>query len=115
VLVNMPKLLREIVRDTLVHDPLCQIVSEYDQHVPLEVALDSQRADVVVVSADVFTSQEIQSRLLAEAPQLKVLAVLPDASQTVLHELHAHQVALGELSPERLVANVRCTRTGALP
>jgi DNA-binding NarL/FixJ family response regulator len=111
VLVNMPRMLREIIRSTLASDPACDIVGEYDEHVALEVALDRSRADVVIVSTQVFGPREIHARLLAEASPLKVLAVRPDASQAFLHELHPREGALGELSPERLTAAVR--RTGA--
>jgi DNA-binding NarL/FixJ family response regulator len=109
VLVNMPRMLREIIRSTLGSDPTCEIVGEYDEHIALEVALDRSRADVVVVSTEVFEPREIHAHLLAEASPLKVLAVRPDASQAFLHELYPRQVVLGELSPERLTAAVRRT------
>ena len=111
VLVDMPRMLRDIIRTTLADDPTCEIVGEYDEHVALEVALDRSRADVVIVGTQVFAPREIHARLLAEASPLKVLAVRPDASQTFLHEVHSRVVALGELSPERLTAAVRPTWT----
>jgi hypothetical protein len=64
--------------------------------------------DVVVVGRD---EPELVAGLLAIRPSVKVLAVIDDGRDAALYELRPHKEALGELSPDRLIALVRAART----
>jgi len=104
LLIDMPQMLREIIRRSLARDGRFDIVGEYNEHVAIDVAVDRSKADYVIVGADMFESGSVRRRVLEEGPQVRVLAVRPDGSQTTLHQLRAEEVELGELSAERLVA-----------
>jgi DNA-binding NarL/FixJ family response regulator len=99
----MPQMLREIIRRRLAPDGRFEIVGEYTEHVSIDFAVDRSRADYVIVASDVFDSASVSRRVLEEGPQVRVLAVRPDGSQTTLHHLRPEQVELGELSLDRLV------------
>jgi DNA-binding NarL/FixJ family response regulator len=103
LLIDMPQLLREIIRRRLARDERFEIVGEYTKHVSIEFAVDRSRADYVIVGEDVFDSASVRRRVLEEGPQVRVLAVRPDGGRATLHQLRPEEVELGELSPERLV------------
>lgn len=100
----MPQMLRQIIRQTLAGDPRFELVGEYAEHVAIDVAVNRSRADYVVMDPNVFDSRAVRRRLLDEGPQVRVLTVSTHGGQTTLYELRAQEVALGELSPERLAS-----------
>jgi DNA-binding NarL/FixJ family response regulator len=103
LLIDMPQMLREIIRRRLARDGRFEIVGEYTKHVSIDFAVDRSKADYVIVGADVFESSSVRRRVLEEGPQVRVLVVRPDGGQTSLHRLRPEEIELGELSPERLV------------
>jgi DNA-binding NarL/FixJ family response regulator len=104
LLIDMPQMLRQIIRQTLAGDPRFELVGEYAEHVAIDVAVNRSRADYVVMDPNVFDSRAVRRRLLDEGPQVRVLTVSTHGGQTTLYELRAQEVALGELSPERLAS-----------
>ncbi len=106
LLIDMPHMLRQIIREALADDPRFELVGEFTEHVGIDVAIDRTRADYVVMGADVFDSRAVRRRVLEEGPQVRVLAVDSGGSQTTLYELRAHEIALGELSPRRLASTI---------
>jgi len=104
LLIDMPQMLRQIIRQTLARDPRFVIVGEYTEHVAIDLAVNRSKADFVIMGSAVFESRAVRDRLLEEGPQVRVLAVGPDGAQTTLYELQPHEVALGELSPEHLAS-----------
>ena len=104
VLVDMPRLLREIVTSIASSD-LC-IVRQYDDPVDLVAAVDRDAAQVVITGAEAHEPREVE-RLLAERPAVKVFGITADGSSTTLHELMPRRHALGELSVDRLDDAVR--------
>src|SRR4051794_35177513 len=102
-MVDMPQMLRAIIRQSLARDPRFVMVGEYPKDVAIEVAVDRAKADYVIVGADVFEPGSISRRMLAQGPQVRVLAVRPDGAQTTLYELRPEEIELGELSPTRLL------------
>ena len=103
LLIDMPQMLREIVRRQLVLDGRFEIVGEYTQHVSIDVAVARSRADYVIVGDDVFDLYSVRRRVLEEGPQVRVLAIRPDGGQTTLHQLRPEEIELGELSPQKLI------------
>jgi DNA-binding NarL/FixJ family response regulator len=103
LLIDMPQMLREIIRRRLARDGRFEIVGEYTKHVSIEFAVDRSRADYVIVGEDVFESASMRRRVLEEGPQVRMLAVRADGGRATLHQLRPEEVDLGELSPERLV------------
>jgi hypothetical protein len=70
-------------------------------------ALNAHPADFAIVGSD---DAQLAGDLLAIAPRLKLLAVIDDGRDAALYELRPQKVALGELSPERLVGIIRGAR-----
>jgi hypothetical protein len=104
VLVDMPRLLRDIVR-TAATDERLRVVREYERPVDLLEAVERDGARVVVAGAATHGVEGV-GRLLTAHPEVKVLAIGEDGRDTALWELRPHQRRLGELSPAALRAAI---------
>ena len=104
LLIDMPQMLRQIIRRTLARDSRFVIVGEYTEHVAIDVAVDRSSADYVIMGSGVFESRDVRRRLLEEGPQVRVLALGPDGAHATLYRLRSEEVELGEASPERLAS-----------
>jgi DNA-binding NarL/FixJ family response regulator len=105
VLVDMPTLMREIVRNILTDEPDLEVVAELDDGDRLLGLLESTGARNVVWGADgVVPNVE---PVLAAFPSVRVLAILEDGRSSFLYRLRPHKSALGQMSPERLVGAIR--------
>lgn len=104
LLIDMPQMLRQIIRRTLARDARFLIVGEYTEHVGIDVAVNRTNADYVIMGSDVFESRAVRQRLLEEGPQIRVLAVRPDGAHTTLYRLCPEEVELGDISPEHLAS-----------
>ena len=98
----MTGVLRGIVRDALVGWPDIEVI-EADEPAGGST-LDEVRPTTVVCGS--LAPAEVHD-LLHDHPGLRVLTVEGDGRRGVLHELVPRSVALGELSPEGLLAAVR--------
>jgi DNA-binding NarL/FixJ family response regulator len=104
VLVDMPGLLRDIVR-AAASDGRLKVVREYAQAVELLEAVERNDARVVVAGAAASDLDDV-GRLLRAHPEVKVLAIRDDGSDTTLWELKPYEKRLGEVSPEALRAAI---------
>jgi len=117
LLIDMPRMLREIVGETVSAQPDMEVVAEHTYHASMLSAAITSRAQAVVVGSDGDEVEGLCERLALQRPDLSVLAVSADGRQTVVHELRPHRVPLGELSPQQLVDAIRDAvhaRAGAL-
>jgi DNA-binding NarL/FixJ family response regulator len=106
VLVDMSPLLREIVRETLAREPDLDIVSEHEAGVDLRDAVERDDADFVIVGSDAGADAAVRS-LFAADRGLRALELRSDGRESVLYELRPHRVALGEISPDKLLHTIR--------
>lgn len=100
VLAEMPEMLRDIVAGILLEQPDMEVVGGTE-------ALESLRdvdADVVVIGHD---DPALAARLVTGRPCLKVLAVTADGRESCRYELRPERAPLGEISPQRLVDEIR--------
>lgn len=104
VLVDMPRLLREIVSQLAA--PGLRVVRAYDEPVELVGAVERDRAEVVITGAEAYEQRELD-RLLAARPAVKVLGIAADGRSSTLYELVPRRRSLGELSSGRLNDAVR--------
>lgn len=111
MLIDMPRILREIVRETILAQPDMDVVAELDASWSVPDCIDRYHPDVVVVGAESVKVDELGPELLRRCSS-RALAVAPDGSESFLFELRPYQVPLGELSPEALLAAVRATPAG---
>lgn len=104
VLVDMPRLLREIVSQLAA--PGLRVVQAYDEPVELVGVVERERAEVVITGAEAYEQRELD-RLLAVRPGVKVLGIAADGRSSTLYELVPRRRSLGELSADRLYAAIR--------
>jgi DNA-binding NarL/FixJ family response regulator len=103
LLVDMPQLLREIIRSVVVAEPDLEIIAELGDAASLEESLPRHAPDIVIGHS---TRRDIE-RLLRDCPRLKVLQIDDTGRSTVLHELCPRRTALGEISPASLLKAIR--------
>jgi DNA-binding NarL/FixJ family response regulator len=107
-LIDMPRVLREIVKTTLDRDPEIEIVGEFSG-APIVEALERIEADLVIAGPTALHAQDVGVQLLERDNHVRVIAVRSDGRRSVIWE------QLGELSPEGLVAVVkRAPGTGSV-
>lgn len=106
LLIDMPKMLREIIRDFSERDPALDIVGVLDGSTDLPATAAHLGAAVVVMGSDAGSRSTI-SALLHARPSTRVLTIADDAGQVMLYRLMPEEVALGELSPARLIEAIK--------
>ena len=102
----MPRILREIIRQSLAVEPDMQIVGEFTGSVSLLPAVDQSGADFVIVGVDAMKVEDVRF-VLQERPHIKILAIGGDGKSAALYELRPNKVSLGEVSPDSLVQVIR--------
>ena len=112
VLVDMPQLLHDIIREQIAAAPGLRVSADLSDAASLDAAVADGQADVVIAGADVLDTAYVD-RLVTSRPGLTVLTIDREGRETVLSELRPHRQRLGELSPERLLDVVRSSRTEA--
>jgi DNA-binding NarL/FixJ family response regulator len=100
-------MLREIIKELLAAQPDMDVVGECLDIGSLRQGLDGTRAALLIIGNDKPEITAACRDLLLERPHLKVLAVGADGRETFLFETRPQELALGEISPERLVRAVR--------
>src|SRR5437868_12807441 len=86
VLIDMPRILREIIRETISVQPDMDVVAELDASWSVPDSVDRYDPDVVVVSGDSARIDEL-GRALLQRGSSRALAVSPDGNESVLVEL----------------------------
>ncbi len=102
LLIDMPRMLREIIRDVAAQDPTITIVGEVDGTPDLVTSVAPFDADVVVASVAVSDPSSIVL-LLDAHPRTRVLTIGDDGGQSVLYRLSPEAIFLGDVSPARLL------------
>lgn len=111
VLVDMPPLLREIVRDTLAREPDLDVVAEHDPDVDVRSAVGETDVDFVIVGAEATTARMGVASVVGAQRGIRAIEVQSDGKESVLYELRPHRVSLGEMSPETLLRTIRTPPT----
>jgi DNA-binding NarL/FixJ family response regulator len=108
VLVDMPPLLRDIVRDSVAGERDLDVVADVRGDAALESALDRLRPDLVILGAG--APQDVAASLVEGARVRRALA-LDEEGQGVLYELRPQRVRLGEISKDALLRTIRTVAT----
>lgn len=103
LLVDVPRMLRDIVVDAVTVTGDVQIAGEV-AGVDAVDAVCTTNADFVISGG---LGAQLVSELLRARPAIGVLTVSDDGRGSTLHRLVERRTWLGELSPERLLAIVR--------
>jgi hypothetical protein len=104
LLVDIPRVLEEIIRAAFAQDRAFLFVAEESsQQVDVAAAIDREGAGFVIVWGRKPEPPEVFRRLLEQRPLTKMLALAGDGRENFLY------VPLGELSPQTLADAVRTT------
>jgi DNA-binding NarL/FixJ family response regulator len=105
ILVEMPRMLREIVREVVANEPDLEVVDEADRDAAL-AAIRASGACVVITQREEPACESI-GRWLDTRPQVRVLALSSDGRDGAVYELRPEKRLLGEISPPTLLAAIR--------
>ena len=111
LIVDMPKLLREIVGRALEDEPRVEVVGVLPASADLAEATCRLRAAVLVMGEDHPDARDPWLTSSGRRSVPKLLSVAADGRHSSLSELRPHRVALGELSPDALVGAVLSAAT----
>jgi DNA-binding NarL/FixJ family response regulator len=106
VVIDMPRMLRDIVKYTVSTDDQVELVREYTERTDLAAAVARDRPHFVIVGSEAFGSEQVAAAL-ATSPKLSVLALTADGRKLHLHELTPTRLEFGEISPGRLLEVIR--------
>jgi hypothetical protein len=101
VLASMPRLLHDLVKETVEAQPDLELVGEIDEPV-----LDDC-PDFLVVGVETEELPEAYRELLFACPRMEVVAVTEEARLGFLYELRPQATPLGEISPTVLLEALR--------
>jgi hypothetical protein len=104
VLVAMPRMLSDIIRELVAGDPVCEVVAEIGVHAP-PAAVEAWKPHVVIAGEGARAGWA--EELLYAGPRTRVLAVEGDGRTGALLELVPRRRDLGELSPDTLIRAIR--------
>jgi hypothetical protein len=96
----------DILHHVVAAEPDMEIVGRVDID-GLPRAIQSMRADVVVVGHDAQSEPKLYLSLLRRHPQLKVLAIDDDGKSGRLYELQPRRIRLGKISARSLSKAIR--------
>ncbi len=108
VLVDLPRITREIIEQAVGAEPDMVIVDGLADGASLPDAVKRREPDFVISGRD-YEFAEVCA-ILDERPRLRVLAVLEDGREATLYELRPTRTPLGEVSPLTIVEAIRGTR-----
>src|SRR5689334_12105535 len=105
ILVEMPRMLCEIVREVLSDEPDLDIIDECGRDAGAILLGDGDRCVVITRLAE--CSPESVRRLFGPPQRVRLLALSPDGRSGTIYELQTRERKLDELSPTSLLAAVR--------
>jgi len=115
LLVGMPRMLRELVRDLVDDAGAVEIIGEASSDATAVAIARKEHVDVIVAGVESGGLPPEYDRLMAERPHLRVVAVASNGRHGTIHELRPHKQALGELGRETLLAAVCGPRAVPVP
>jgi DNA-binding NarL/FixJ family response regulator len=107
ILAEMPRKLHDIIEAIVAPHPDMRIVAQVMSRDRLVAAVNSTRADVIILELHRTESPSVLDGLLYQCPRVKVLVTTSDGRGTFVRELLPNEIALGDLSPEHLLETLR--------
>lgn len=110
--VDLPRMLREILKNVLDAQPDFSVVAEYPSGIPLITAARESIADVLIAGMQ-DASNENLDEVVTAYPKIKVMAIEASGRWMFIYELCPRRITLGEVSPAELVDVIRGSLDGA--
>lgn len=107
LLGNHPRLLREVLRELIAHQPDMEVVGEVVGPIALLVAGQALKPDIIVVALQDAEEPGLCSHLLAELPNVTILALTSDRTGAFIAQLCPRRQAIKELSAATLLQSLR--------
>jgi chemotaxis response regulator CheB len=107
VMVIVPRMLRDIIAETLASEPDIEMVGEIGDRESLLPRVGEIKPDVVILQLDHPDRVDECRTLLYTMPQLNALAMSREGRDAFLYALRPHQTPLGNLSRDGLVTAIR--------
>jgi DNA-binding NarL/FixJ family response regulator len=107
LLWEMPPMLLDIITDTIAPQPDMDIVQEDKSGMNLVDAAEQTNADIVITTRDAGGDSKDYDELLYRHGRIKVLEIFAEGRFGWLREMRPRRVALGEMSPPRLLQAIR--------
>jgi len=109
LVANQPKLMRELLVETLAEQSWIEIVGEVSDEIDIFQQVQKTSPDLLVITAEQRDKRPvICDSLLREYPQLRIIAVAPQENYTVCYwaslDIHSGDI---ETSAEGLLSAVR--------
>jgi DNA-binding NarL/FixJ family response regulator len=103
LVVGLPRLVRDMIERSIKAQPDMEVVGKAGAGSP----------DFVVCGFDFPWLPDHQRALLEAQPNAKVLGIEAAGGHAYLYEMRAQRVAIGEVSPDDIVAAIRTTAAGS--
>jgi hypothetical protein len=109
LLLDMPQMLAEIVRDVVSRDDSLVVVGDIVD-ADARAVVGQMRPNIVLLGGDSTSPPAWCREVFEERPHFVVLALLGSGRDAVLWELAPHRVPLGDLAPSALLSAMRDVR-----
>lgn len=103
-------MLSDIITDIVTSQPDMEMVGTVTDGVAAAVTVSETDADVIVLGLPDAELPSEYAALLSARPQTRLLGVSGDGRRAFLYEVRPYRSALGEVSPEALIAAIRSAR-----
>jgi DNA-binding NarL/FixJ family response regulator len=103
VLLEMPQMLRDILKTTIGRQPDIELIDEAPDDAETQRAIPH----VVLVSTESPSDADGTSTLLSRWPRARIIAIEVSGRQASLYELRPCKMELGQLSPTELLEGIR--------
>ncbi len=115
LVANRPRLMRELILTTFLDQPDIEVVGEVANEADIALTVSQTRPDVLVIAQDSTGKRpSVCDVVLAQNPDLRIIAVAPDRNYTVHYwvslDIHSNDV---EASEEGILGVLRAGRTPA--
>jgi DNA-binding NarL/FixJ family response regulator len=108
LLASRPKMLSEVIRNMLERQPDMEVVGEVLDPIELLLTTRARPVDVVIVTPlDSEGEPKICRHLLAEHPQLKIVALSSEGEAAFLYESNSRQQLIAEPSEQSILGAIR--------
>jgi DNA-binding NarL/FixJ family response regulator len=108
LLASRPKMLSEVISNMIAHQPDMEVVGEVLDPIELLLAVRATKVDVVIVTPlDSEGEPRICIHLLAEHPQLKIVALSAKGEAAFLYESGSHKRRIDEPSEQSILGAIR--------
>jgi DNA-binding NarL/FixJ family response regulator len=104
---ELPGILNDLIGTLLEAEGDIRVIGKARNRSELRELTRRVRPDVIIIGVEEPNATAVGWDLYAGDPLVRVLGVVGEGRQTFVYELRLHRTALGELSPQELIAAVR--------